>query len=65
MLIAARSRASAPGQVGTGLAAIALLKALVYDSVHLQGPLRVTLFAAVGALLLVGARLVGDGREAR
>jgi hypothetical protein len=65
LLIAARSRASAPGQVGTGLAGVALVKALVYDSVRLQGPLRVTLFAAVGALLLVGARLVGDGREAR
>jgi hypothetical protein len=60
LLIAARSRTSTPGQVGTALAGIALVKALVYDSVHLHGALRVTMFAAVGALLLAGARLVGD-----
>jgi hypothetical protein len=60
LIVAARNRSSAPGRVGTGLAAIALTKTLVYDSVHLQGPLRVTMFAAVGALLLAGARLVGS-----
>jgi hypothetical protein len=51
---------STPGQVGMALAGIALVKALAYDSVRLQGALRVTMFAAVGALLLAGARLVGD-----
>jgi hypothetical protein len=63
LLIATR-RASAPRQVGATLAGIALVKALVYDSVHLQGALRVTMFAAVGALLLAGARLVGDRERA-
>jgi hypothetical protein len=62
LLIAARGRLSAPGQVGVGLVGVAIGKALVYDSIHLQGPLRVTLFAAVGALLLAGARLVGARR---
>jgi len=56
--IAAPRRDAAPGRVGVALVAIALLKALIYDSTHLQGPLRVTVFAAVGALLLAGARLV-------
>jgi hypothetical protein len=64
LLIAARSPSPPPGRVGSALGAIALLKALIYDSTHLQGPLRVTVFAAVGALLIAGARLVGD-REAR
>ena len=57
LFIAARSRASAPGRVGVGFVAVAVLKALIYDSTHLQGPLRVTVFAAVGVLLLAGARL--------
>jgi ribose/xylose/arabinose/galactoside ABC-type transport system permease subunit len=64
LLIAARGRSrgfSPPRQVAVALGAIALLKALVYDSTHLQGPMRVTIFAAVGALLLAGARLVSDG----
>jgi hypothetical protein len=56
--IAAPSRESASGRVAMGFVAVALLKALIYDSTHLQGPLRVTVFAAVGALLLAGARLV-------
>src|SRR5262249_39326119 len=64
LLIAARNRSAAPGQVGIGLGVIALAKALFYDSTHLHGPLRVTLFAAVGALLLAGARLVGDRERA-
>ena len=62
LFIAARSRASAPGRVGVGFVAVAVLKALIYDSTHLQGPLRVTVFAAVGVLLLAGARLTA-GRE--
>jgi hypothetical protein len=44
--------------------AVAVMKALVYDSTHLQGPLRVTVFAAVGALLLTGARLIGAQERA-
>ena len=64
LLIAARSRTSAPGRVGIGFIAVAAIKALAYDSTHLQGPLRVTVFAAVGALLLVGARLINDRERA-
>ena len=64
LLIAARSRTSPPGRVGVGYIAVALVKALVYDSTHLQGPLRVTVFAAVGALLLAGARLSSDRERA-
>ena len=64
LLIAARSRTSAPGRVGIGFIAVAAVKALAYDSTHLQGPLRVTVFAAVGALLLVGARLINDRERA-
>ena len=60
LLIAARSRASAAGRVGVGFVAVAVLKALIYDSTHLQGPLRVTVFAAVGVLLLAGARLTAS-----
>jgi hypothetical protein len=58
LLIAGGGRTSPPGRVGVALVAVAVLKALVYDSTHLQGPLRVTVFAAVGALLLAGARLI-------
>jgi hypothetical protein len=64
LLVAARSRTSAPGRVGIGFIAVAAIKALAYDSTHLQGPLRVTVFAAVGALLLVGARLINDRERA-
>jgi hypothetical protein len=60
LLIAARRPTTPPGRVGVALIAVALLKALVYDSTHLWGPLRVTVFAAVGALLLAGARLIND-----
>jgi hypothetical protein len=64
LLIAARSRTSPPGRVGIGFIAVAAVKALAYDSTHLQGPLRVTVFAAVGALLLAGARLISDRERA-
>jgi hypothetical protein len=62
--IAAGGPASAPGRVGVGFTAVAVLKALIYDSTHLQGPLRVTVFAAVGVLLLAGARLMGNRERA-
>jgi len=64
LLIAGRRPTSSPGQVGIAFVAVAALKALIYDSTHLQGPLRVTVFAAVGALLLAGARLVNDRERA-
>ena len=53
-----------PAASASGFIAVAVLKALVYDSTHLQGPLRVTVFAAVGALLLAGARLINDRERA-
>ncbi|HMF43056.1 MAG TPA: hypothetical protein VKQ32_20425 [Polyangia bacterium] len=62
--IAAPNRDAAPGRVAIGFVAIAVLKALVYDSTHLQGPLRVTVFAAVGALLLAGARIIARREHA-
>jgi len=64
LMIAARSRTSPPGRVGVAFIVVALAKALVYDSTHLQGPLRVTAFAAVGALLLASARLVSERERA-
>lgn len=64
LLIAARRPTSPPGRVGIGFISVAVLKALVYDSTHLSGPLRVTVFAAVGALLLAGARLINDRERA-
>jgi hypothetical protein len=64
LLVASRSRTSPPGRVGVGFIAVATVKALVYDSTHLQGPLRVTVFAAVGALLLAGAHLISDRARA-
>jgi hypothetical protein len=64
LLIAVRSRTSPPGRIAVAYVAVAVMKALVYDSTHLQGPLRVTMFAAVGALLLTGARLIGSRERA-
>jgi len=62
--IAAPRRDAAPGRVAIGFVVVAVLKALVYDSTHLQGPLRVTVFAAVGALLLAGARIIAHRERA-
>jgi hypothetical protein len=64
LLIAARRPTSPPGRVGIGFVAVAAIKALAYDSTHLQGPLRITVFAAVGVLLLAGARLISDRERA-
>jgi hypothetical protein len=49
-------RGRAPVQVGATLAAIALCKAIAYDTTHLGGPLRVAVLGAVGALLLAGGQ---------
>jgi hypothetical protein len=48
----------ATGHVGLALTAIALVKAIAYDTAHLAGIPRVLVMAAVGALLLVTARLM-------
>jgi len=62
--IAAPRRDAAPRRVAIAFVVVAVLKALVYDSTHLQGPLRVTVFAAVGALLLTGARIIAHRERA-
>jgi hypothetical protein len=49
-------RGRAPVQVGAGLALVALVKAIAYDTTHLGGPLRVAVLGAVGALLLTGGQ---------
>jgi hypothetical protein len=53
--------------VGLGFVACAVAKAAFYDTTHLQGPLRIAVLAAVGALLVVGARVLGtrDGAVAK
>jgi hypothetical protein len=43
---------------GMTFAGAAFAKALVYDTTHLAGPLRVVVLAAAGALLLVGGALL-------
>jgi hypothetical protein len=61
LFIAGRRRSPA-GQVGLGLTAIALVKAAAYDTTHLAGGLRVTVLAAVGALLLFAAGVLDRRR---
>jgi hypothetical protein len=55
LLVAGRSRSAPPAQAGLGLMAVALIKALLYDTTHMYGPSRVALLGAVGFLLLAGA----------
>jgi hypothetical protein len=56
-----RARHGAQGQaqvhVGLALAAVALTKALAYDTTHLAGGPRVAVLALVGGLLLFAARI--------
>jgi len=56
LFIAGRARTRAAAHVGLGLIAVALTKAVTYDTTHLQGGLRVAVLAAVGGLLLFAAR---------
>jgi hypothetical protein len=53
-----RARVAPSAEVGAALALVAVVKAACYDSTHLQGPLRVIVLAAAGALLLAGARML-------
>jgi hypothetical protein len=61
--IAGRQRRQAAVQVGVGLLAVALCKAIGYDTTHLAGWLRVGVLGAVGGLLLAGARLLRGARN--
>jgi hypothetical protein len=56
LFIAGRGRTRAAAHVGFGLIAVALTKAVTYDTTHLHGGLRVAVLAAVGGLLLFAAR---------
>jgi hypothetical protein len=58
LLVAGRTRRAPPAQVGISLMAVALVKALFYDTTHLYGPSRVAVLGAVGVLLLAGARML-------
>jgi hypothetical protein len=64
LLVAGRDRAAPPAHVGLALIAVALGKALLYDTTHLYGPSRVAVLAAVGGLLLAGARVLHRARGA-
>jgi hypothetical protein len=73
LFLARAGRSTAAGHVGLALVAVALGKAILYDTTHLHGGARVAVLAAVGALLLLGARgvhrwvaparLAGPGKE--
>jgi hypothetical protein len=57
--IGARGRLPAAVHVGLAFIAVAVAKAALYDTVQLHGFLRIGALAAVGALLVVGARTLG------
>jgi hypothetical protein len=61
LFLAGRLRATSAATVHTGLAlvAVAVTKALAYDTTHLSGGLRVGVLAGAGALLIFAARLRG------
>ena len=44
--------------------AVALAKALFYDTTHMYGPSRVAVLGAVGVLLLAGARMLHRAQAA-
>lgn len=54
-----------PVQVGAALVAVALVKAIAYDTTHLGGPLRVAMLGAVGALLLTGGQTLARATRPR
>jgi hypothetical protein len=63
LFIGGRGRVAAAAQVGVGFIGVALAKAAFYDTSHLHGSLRIVVLAAVGLLLVFGARgLGGAGR---
>jgi len=64
LLVAGRVRSAPPAHVGIALMAIALVKALFYDTTHMYGPSRVAVLGAVGLLLLAGARMLERAQSA-
>ena len=64
LLVAGRTRSAPPAQVGISLMAVALTKALFYDTTHMYGPSRVAVLGAVGVLLLSGARMLHRAQAA-
>jgi hypothetical protein len=64
LLVAGRTRSAPPAQVGIALMAVALAKALFYDTTHLYGPSRVAVLGAGGGLLLAGARMLHRAQAA-
>jgi uncharacterized membrane protein len=61
--IGGRNRRPAAAHVGLGLIAVALGKAAFYDTSHLHGTMRIVVLAAVGLLLVFGARGVAPRKE--
>ena len=56
-------RVPAAVHVGIGFIAVAMGKAALYDTSHLHGYLRIGVLAAVGALLVFGARVLTGARK--
>jgi hypothetical protein len=63
LLIGADRRRPPATHVGMAFIAVAILKAVLYDSTHLAGGLRVAMLAAVGGLLVFAARTLGRSRR--
>jgi hypothetical protein len=61
LFIGGRGRVAAAAHVGAGFIAVAVGKAALYDTSHLHGYLRIAVLAAVGVLLVFGARGLGGG----
>jgi hypothetical protein len=61
--IGGRNRRAPAAHVGLGFIALALGKAAFYDTSHLHGSLRIAALAAVGLLLVFGARGAGTRKE--
>lgn len=62
VFVAGRVRSAAATHVGLALMAVAMGKALLYDTTHLHGGLRVLLLAAVGGLLLATSSMLRSQR---
>ncbi|MBL8919309.1 MAG: DUF2339 domain-containing protein [Myxococcaceae bacterium] len=65
LLLARKLEDTAPRDAGFVVLACAVAKATLYDTTHLFGGLRVAVLVAVGALLLVGARVLDRMRAAQ
>jgi hypothetical protein len=61
-LVVGQGRRAATVHVGLGFVGVALAKAAFYDTVQLQGTLRILVLGVVGLLLMLGARALGPGK---